>query len=127
MSSIKDRLKAKLNAKLNDKLDKQPANPNEAKKSYPNYPLCIGMITTNSTLTYCTSYDGEFTSLGWIFNHFPSVKTAFTKDSWIIEQEKDMSYGKEYIVKLKNSKDYVLMIPHYEMDCFKTGCDNNWN
>ena len=62
-NNIKDRLRAKIAAKFS----KQPANEEEAKQMFPNHPLCVGAITIGSTMTVCTSFDGNFTSLGWIF------------------------------------------------------------
>ncbi len=94
-----------------------------AKQLYPEMPLCIGYMSEDTKMTFVTSLDGDYSSLGYIEDKFPHLIQSFKNGHWFIDHIKTMSFGDVCYIN-STQKDYksTLEIPQTEMHLFRQVC-----
>lgn len=92
-----------------------------AKLFYPEMPLCIGYLSEGSSLTFATSLDGDYTSLGYLQEKYSCIIQTFKNGEWYIDHGKTMSTGEVCYIK-SNISESLLEIPLKEMHLFVDVC-----
>lgn len=92
-----------------------------AKLLYPEMPLCIGYLSEASSMTFATSLDSDYTSLGYLQEKYPDIIDSFKNGEWYVDHGKTMSIGEVCYIKSNNSES-LLEIPLTEMHLFVDAC-----
>lgn len=97
-----------------------------AKQLYPDMPLCIGYLSEDTKMTFVTSLDSDYSSLGYIEDKFPHLIQPFKNGQWYVDQVKTMSFGDVcYINSTQRDYKSTLEIPQTEMHLFRQVCGDS--